>query len=225
MRTTGSSRERARGSWGFSKVSPYSPAQSARIGSRLSAALASTVPVMRSSGAKLLLLSGATLVAPLAAQGCCMFEDRIAEHEQVCRKNLKVIVHDHKLWREYQRLAEISYLKRDDDYRSWIASGKGPKKVPGGPDISLHAKRSFLESVDGFEERYGDSIKNIRPVSSPRPYSEGKLVRDDLFLMKDQTVVLQFIDYITSFTSLGGGSTGLSCLGDYGIIYLSEGDV
>lgn len=59
-------------------------------------------------------MSAIGLVVIVITQGCSMFGDIIKEHEQICAKNMKVIVHDEDLWKKYKALAEISYIKRDE---------------------------------------------------------------------------------------------------------------
>jgi hypothetical protein len=168
-------------------------------------------------------MSVIVIVVIVVTQGCSMFGDIIKEHEQICVKNMKVIVHDEKLWREYKELAEISYLKSDDEYRSWINSDAGPKEVEGGLGVPASAGRMYLEPVEGFDQRYGPSIKNIRPAYSTRPYTNGQILRDDLFLMKGDKVVIQVVDYIVAYQTLGA-QMGFDCLGHYGILYTDKGD-
>lgn len=173
---------------------------------------------MRASNTKRLLMSAIGLVVIVVTQGCSMFGDIIKEHEQICIKNKKVIVHDEKLWREYKLLAEISYQKSDDEYQDFLKSDKGPKRVSGGIKIPNHQVRMNLEYVEGFDERYGSSFNNIRPMMTNLPYSDGKIIRDDLFLMKKNKIVIQVVDYIIAWQTIDN-LNGLDCLGHYGIIY------
>lgn len=79
----------------------------------------------------------------------------------------------------------------------------------------------YLESVNGFERRFGSSIGQIRPVGVPRPYTDGKIIRDDLFLMKDNEVVIQVVYYIAAWQTIDN-LNGLDCIGHYGIIYTDK---
>jgi hypothetical protein len=136
---------------------------------------------MNVSHAKLLLLSAGALIATTCVQGCSIFDNIIEEHEKICIQNKQVIVHDEKLWEEYKILAERSFQERDVEYRAWINSDHGPKVS----EMPEHTIRMYLESVNGFEQRFGSSIGHIRPKESYRPYTDGKIIRDDLFLMKE----------------------------------------
>jgi hypothetical protein len=173
---------------------------------------------MNVSHAKLLLLSAGALIATTCVQGCSIFDNIIEEHEKICIQNKQVIVHDEKLWEEYKILAERSFQESDVEYRAWINSDQGPKVS----DMPEHTIRMYLESVDGFEERFGSSIGQIRPVGVPRPYTDGKIIRDDRFLMKDNKVVIQVVDYIGAWQTIDN-LNGLDCLGHYGIIYTDKG--
>lgn len=75
-----------------------------------------------------------------------------------------------------------------------------------------------LEYVEGFEQRYGSSIKSIRNIDEIRPYTDGEIIRDDLFLMKGKNIVIQIVDYIAAWKTIDN-LNGLDCLGHYGIIY------
>jgi hypothetical protein len=173
---------------------------------------------------KRLLMSAIGLVVIVITQGCSMFGDIVKEHEQICVKNMKVIVHDEKLWQEYKILSEIAYQQKEIEYRAWINSDAGPKEVEGGLGVPASAGRaSLLEHVEGFDQRYGPSIKNIRPAYSTRPYTNGQILRDDLFLMKGDKVVIQVVDYIVAYQTLGA-QMGFDCQGHYGILYTDKGD-
>jgi DNA polymerase I len=172
---------------------------------------------------KRLLMSAIGLVVIVITQGCSMFGDIVKEHEQICVKNMKVIVHDEKLWQEYKILSEIAYQQKEIEYRAWINSDAGPKEVEGGLGVPASAGRaSLLEHVEGFDQRYGPSIKNIRPAYSTRPYTNGQILRDDLFLMKGDKVVIQVVDYIVAYQTLGA-QMGFDCQGHYGILYTDKG--
>ena len=173
---------------------------------------------MNVSHAKLLLLSAGALITTTCVQGCSIFDNIIEEHEKICIQNKQVIVHDEKLWEEYKILAERRFQESDVEYRAWINSDQGPKVS----DMPEHTIRMYLESVNGFEQRFGSSIGHIRPKESYRPYTDGKIIRDDLFLMKDNKVVIQVVDYIVAWETIDN-LNGFHCLGHYGIIYTDKG--
>jgi hypothetical protein len=131
--------------------------------------------------------------------GACGSVSNIAivqSHENLCRVNSRVIVHDKLYWNRYLYLANEVFIKRKNDF----------------PET----ERSVTEYVAGFEFKFGDQLKNERTS-----FPEG-IVRDDIFLLKNGKIVAQYVDFIASYTVLGTPNS-LNCTGLFPKLYSLEG--
>lgn len=132
-----------------------------------------------------LMIAALSLVV-IATQGCSM-ENIIKEHERVCGQNMKVIVHDEKLWREYRAQSEAAHQR----------------EMRATPPVKW---RPLYVSVGEFKIAYGDEKTYFRAN-----IDENKIVRDDLFIMNGDKIVLQIVDFIAYYQSIDG-PTSFSCL-------------
>lgn len=127
-------------------------------------------------------------------RGC---SDLVEEHEQTCRENVKVIVHDQSLWQQFRSQAQAAYRK----------------EAALTPPMT---GRSYHNSVGEFKVLYGTNRTYFRPSA------HNEIVRDDLFIMKGGTTVAQFVDFIYQYGGSLDGPTGFNCLHHYKGIRASD---
>ena len=120
----------------------------------------------------------------------------VQSHENFCRSNTRVIVHDTLYWNIYFELSNEVFIKRKNDF----------------PET----ERSLTEYVEGFDFKFGPQLKNERTS-----VSEG-IVRDDIFLLKNGKIVAQYVDFIATYTVLGT-TNSLNCTGLFPKLYSLEG--
>lgn len=123
----------------------------------------------------------------------------IEEHERTCRQNMKVIIHDDELWREYRAQSEAAH----------------EREIQETPPVKW---RPLYVSVGEFSIAYGDNKTSARA-----DIDENKIVRDDLFIMKGDKVVTQIVDFIAYYRSIDG-ATGFNCLPYYKDLIIGEQD-
>jgi hypothetical protein len=144
-----------------------------------------------------LMIASLSLIA-IATQGCSM-ENIIEEHERVCKQNMKVIVHDEKLWREYRAQSEAAYQKEILETPPMIG-------------------RTYYIPIGEFEVKFGERKTDFR-ANIP----ENKIVREDVFIMKGGKIVAQIVDFIAYYKSIDG-PTGFNCLHLYKNLNLRENE-
>ena len=120
----------------------------------------------------------------------------VARHEAQCRSEARLIVRDPALWAEFQ----------DGSDRAFEA-----RRTRFGPATG----RATIESVPGFDEKYGANL------ADDRIFPEGRIVRSDVFIVRGKQIVAQYVDFIGKFSSIDG-STNLYCLGLYPELYRSD---
>lgn len=131
-----------------------------------------------------------------AAQGCS--SSLTKEHEQVCKQNKKIIIHDAELWREYRAQSEATH-QRD---------------VRAMPPIKW---RTLYDPVGDFKIFYGEEKSYFRPNV------QDKIIRNDIFVMKGKNVAGQIIDYVYQYRSIDG-PTGFNCLQLYDDLIIGDAD-
>lgn len=125
----------------------------------------------------------------LASQGCSRSGDLVEEHGRICRQNMKVIVHDEVLWREYRAQSEAAHKR----------------EIQQDPPITW---RPLYISIGDFTMTFGDNR------SRSRPSIDGKIVRNDIFIIKGDKTVVQIVDFLGQYRGIDG-VTALNCLGLY----------
>ena len=146
---------------------------------------------------RMLIVVSASLAASII-QGCSMNEKMIAEHERICRQNMKVIVHDDDLWREYRAQSEAAHRR----------------EVKENPPIR---GRTLYDPVGNFTISYGDEKSYFRPNVND------KILRNDIFVMKGDKVVVQIVDFIAQYRSIDG-ATSFNCLHFYENLIVGSAD-
>ena len=133
-----------------------------------------------------------SLVVLLAVVGIIIrgFSDLVEEHEQKCRENVKVIVHNQALWQQFRSQAQAAYRKE---------AAQTPPMTG----------RTYYSSVGEFKVLYGKNRTYFRPAA------DNEIVRDDLFIMKDHKTVAQFVDFIYQYGGSLDGPTSFNCLHHY----------
>ncbi|MBV2150323.1 hypothetical protein N5J77_00565 [Sphingobium yanoikuyae] len=135
-----------------------------------------------------LMIVSISLIA-IATQGCSMNNNMIEEHERICKQNMKVIVHDNDLWREYRAQSAAAYQR----------------EIQETPPMT---GRTYYTPVGDFDTSFGKNKSHFRPNV------DDKIVRDDIFITKGDKVVAQIVDYIYQYRSIDG-PTGFNCLKFY----------
>jgi hypothetical protein len=116
----------------------------------------------------------------------CSGKNLIKEHEIICKDRAAVIIHDANLWREYRPQAELAFQQ---NRQRW------------GPETG----KALFEPVDGFSRVYGEG------KADSRHFTDDKIVRNDIFLMKGEKTVVQLVDFTVAFQTIET-KTGFSCL-------------
>lgn len=125
-------------------------------------------------------------VAGIATQAC---SDIAKDHDRKCRESIKLIIHDEGLWRQYRLQSQIAHRH----------------------EMSLNPPntgRTYWMGVGDFKMRFGEKKTLFRSTV------DGKIVRDDLFILKNDKVVAQMVDY-TALQKGFDGPTGYDCIGYY----------
>lgn len=128
--------------------------------------------------------------------GCSTNMNIVEEHEAICKKNMQVIVHDGNLWREYQKQSEIAHQRE--------MAAEYPI-----------AWRALYFPVGNFTIAFGEGKSFFRSSGTKKIY------RDDVFVMKNDVIVAQIVDYITQIRGFDG-PTDFSCLKFYDNLVLGE---
>lgn len=136
---------------------------------------------------------GSFLLVGLLSGGCSL--DNFGELEQRCRKEARVLVHDPDLWRDYLAAANQAYAER----------------LSRAPDT----QRVVAEYAPGFDDRYGADLRDLPETV------DGAVTRQDLFVVKDGEPIVQYVNYYARRDF--GGSTIMSCLGNYQEFYDEAG--
>jgi hypothetical protein len=124
--------------------------------------------------------------------GCGLLWDSHNDLERICRAEARTIVHDAALWDEFIAGSNQNYLERQREFP------KTGKALP--------------EYVAGFEERFGAGLTKNRTMV------DGKVNRDDIYILKNDKIVGQFVDFV--LPSYGfGGTGGINCTGLFPELY------
>ena len=91
------------------------------------------------------------------------------EHEELCRREARVIVHDPDLWAQYLLEAENTY------------SGRAKQFSDTG--------RAVVEYAPNFEQKFGADLKD-NPATI-----DGAVVREDIFIVHHGKPVAQFVNF------------------------------
>ena len=124
-------------------------------------------------------------LAFVALVGCDDTERLLAAHEDICRKDARIIIHNGQLWREYLAGAEKSFRERS-------------------AGVSEYTSIITVEHVPGFDYRYGPERLNYRPGGPGRRY------RRDRYIYRGGTKVATFIDYVQPIAGFAA-NTSLDC--------------
>ena len=119
---------------------------------------------------------------------CNPFNDIFDQHETACRLHAKTIVHNQDRWAVYMKGGNEAFQDRKRDF----------------PET----ERVVGEYVPGFEHRFG---KNLTIGRNSRI---GEVIRDDLVVVKDGIIVVTFVDFAGSYSSIEGPQF-LTCLGNH----------
>ena len=125
-------------------------------------------------------------LAGIATQAC---SDIAKDHDRKCRESINLIIHDEGLWRQYRLQSQKAHKQ----------------EMPLNPP---NPGRTYWMSVGDFKTRYGDKKTVFRTAV------DGKIVRDDLFIMKNDKIIAQMVDF-TALQKGFGFSTGYSCIEYY----------
>ena len=125
-------------------------------------------------------------VAGIATQAC---SDIAKDHDRKCRESIKLIIHDQGLWQQYRRQSQIAHRQE--------MSLNPPN--PG---------RTYWMDVGDFKMRFGEKKTFFRSSV------DGKIIRDDLFILKHDKVVAQMVDFVASQRGFDG-DTSYNCIGYY----------
>ncbi len=68
------------------------------------------------------------------------------------------------------------------------------------------------EFVEGFEYRFGNNLESTRKSVS------GKIIGNDIYLIKNKKLAVQFVDFFASYNSIGS-KTNFDCTGLYPDLY------
>lgn len=131
----------------------------------------------------------------LLLAGCGL--DVVARHKAQCLHEARLIVRDPALWAEFQAGANRAFEDRRERF--------GPA-----------TERATIEAVPGFEQKYGANL------ADDRDFPEGRIARNDVFIVRGKQIVAQYVDFIGRFSGIDG-STNLYCLGQYPELYSKEG--
>ncbi len=123
--------------------------------------------------------------------GCALLGDDHEDLEVRCRAEAQTIVHDEELWRDHIIGSNRSYLARKSEF----------------PET----ERAMPEYVEGFEERFGSQLK------MDRTRVDGKVNRDDIYILKNGKVVAQLVDFVLPASGSGVGVIG--CTGLFRELY------
>ena len=127
----------------------------------------------------------------LLAGGCGLLGDDHEDLEERCRAEARTIIHDEELWRDHVIRSNQNYLARKREF----------------PETG----RAMPEYVQGFEERFGLQLKIDRtPV-------DGKVNRDDLYILENGKIVAQLVDFV--LPAYGSGVGVLDCTGLFPELY------
>lgn len=138
-----------------------------------------------------------SVAVTFALWGCTLSGSLMRDHELACKAQAKVVIHNHDLWNQYVLGADQAFHDRQRDF--------GEK-----------AERSLIEAVPGYEMRFGSDLEERST------YKPGEIVRDDIFFLKDDVIVAQFIDFTVAYEAVHGLS-GLRCTGRFPDLYLIKG--
>lgn len=127
--------------------------------------------------------------------GCDLSENLIKDHKKICEKQSKVLIHNEIMWNEYVEGSNEAFQKRKSEF-----SG---------------TKLSVPEHVFGFDIKFGEDL-----MDDPTFISR-KILRNDIFILKNQIIVAQFVDFTSSYKSMDG-KTNFSCTGWYPDLYNLE---
>ena len=147
------------------------------------------------SRAKILILFVVTLIFGGAA--VVATSDLVDEHEQKCRENIKVIVHDEPLWQQFRSEAQAAFRKE---------AAENPPMTG----------RTYSTPVGEFKTYFGKNRTYFRPSA------KNEIVRDDIFIMKGNRTVAQFVDFIYSYGGSLDGPTSFNCLHLYNGMNVSQ---
>jgi hypothetical protein len=121
--------------------------------------------------------------------GSCSIFD---EHEEICRREARVIIHDQERWQEYKKEAEQTYRSRAERF----------------PNTG----RTVAEYAAGFEIRFGSELKHDRNSEN------GSVIRDDLYILQNGNIVVQYVDFVARRDGLAAPLTQ-SCIGNFPELY------
>lgn len=108
-----------------------------------------------------------------------------------CRSDARLVIHDRQLWAEYEQEANATYQARKASF--------------------TETERNAAEYAPGFQQRYGAELSEAPETK------DGEVVRQDLFIMKGDTTVAQYVNYYAR--SDAAGSTIKTCLGSFPELY------
>tara|TARA_R110000868_G_scaffold409282_1_gene694491 strand:+ start:767 stop:1216 length:450 start_codon:yes stop_codon:yes gene_type:complete len=113
--------------------------------------------------------------------------DLVDEHEQKCRENVKIIVHDELLWQQFRSQAQAAYQKE-------------------AAQIPPMTGRTYYVGVGEFTVSFGKNRTYFRPSA------KNEIVRNDLFIMKGDKTVAQIVDFTYQYGGSLDGPTSFNCL-------------
>lgn len=127
------------------------------------------------------------IVLGLSLGSCSIFD----EHEELCRREARLVIHDPALWAEYRKEAEETYLSR-------------LKRFP-------NTRRVLAEYALNFEQRFGSDLKEL-PATI-----EGAVVREDMYIIQSGKPVAQFVNFYAREDF--AGTTIQTCFGNFPELY------
>jgi hypothetical protein len=137
------------------------------------------------SRSKIFILTVVALIVGAAAVFAT--SDLVDEHEKKCRENIKVIVHDEPLWRQFRSEAQAAYRKE---------AAENPPMTG----------RTYTTPIGEFKTYFGKKRTHFRPSA------KNQIVRDDVFIMKGDRTVVQIVDFVYSYGGSLDGPTSFNCL-------------
>lgn len=120
-----------------------------------------------------------------------MPSDVFQELERPCRSEARLIVHDQALWADYLEEADETYASRAARF----------------PDT----ERVIVEYAPSFQQKFGTDLTD-QPATA-----DGEVVRQDLFIVKGDRKVAQFVNFYARDDF--AGKTIRACLGNFPELY------
>lgn len=109
------------------------------------------------------------IVVIFVLTGCDLLPGIFQRHENLCREEARLIVHDAELWKQYLIEAEQTFSDRSERFPN--------------------TRRALIEYAPSFEHRYGSDLK-----SRPRSLDH-EITRQDIYILKDGRIAAQFLNF------------------------------